>query len=79
MTEQATHGNGVERWWPGLSIDAKHRVLAAIEGAGDAEEVELDEVVSAEISERVGGSAATPVRLSRKDCDYIRTQVEAVD
>ena len=67
MAEQRTD---IERWWPHLSIDAKHAVLADPAGP-------LAEVVRQEISAMTGGPA--PERLDADDVDYIRTQVEAVD
>ena len=67
MGEQRTDA---ERWWPRLSIDAKHAILADPEGA-------LPDSVREEISERLGEPA--PERLGAADLAYIRTQVEAVD
>lgn len=67
MGEQRTDA---ERWWPHLSIDAKHAILADLEG-------ELPDSVREEISAQVGGEA--PERLGEADRAYIRTQVEAVD
>jgi hypothetical protein len=65
-----TLGHEIERWWPHLSIEAKHRLLNDLDG-------EIDEATSAEIEEIVGGPVDTS--LSRSDRDFIRTQVEAVD
>ena len=59
-----------ERWWPHLSIDAKHAVLADLEGP-------LPEAVRDEISALTGEPA--PERLDAAEIAYIRTQVEAVD
>ena len=67
MAEQRTD---IERWWPHLSIDAKHAVLADPAGP-------LVEVVREEISAMTG--ASSPERLDADDVAYIRTQVEAVD
>ena len=66
------HGNeamGVERWWPHLSIKAKHRLLADLDGP-------IDDETAAEI-EAIHGSA--PERLSPAAQAFIRTQIEAVD
>ncbi|HEU4756138.1 MAG TPA: hypothetical protein VFS72_05720 [Agromyces sp.] len=67
MGEQRTDA---ERWWPHLSIDAKHAILADPEG-------ELPDSVREEIAARLGEEA--PERLGEADRAYIRTQVEAVD
>ncbi len=67
MAEQRTDA---ERWWPHLSIDAKHAILADLEGP-------LPEAVREEISARTGEPA--PERLDPSEIAYIRTQVEAVD
>ncbi|WP_395244592.1 hypothetical protein ACGGZK_01985 [Agromyces sp. MMS24-K17] len=66
----------IEHWWPHLSIDARHRVWAALEGDG-----ELDATVVAEITEVIGAdaSAAVPGRLSAADRAFIITQGEVVD
>ena len=65
-----TLGHEIERWWPHLSIDAKHRLLVDLDG-------EIDEVTVAEIEEIVGGPVDTT--LSPAERDFIRTQMEAVD
>lgn len=67
----------VERWWPPLSIEAKHRVLSAIEAAGD-DDVALDDDLVAEIA-AIDGPGAAPTRLTRHEREYIRTQIEPVD
>jgi hypothetical protein len=67
MGEQRTDA---ERWWPHLSIDAKHAILADLEG-------ELPDAVREEIAAQLGEPA--PERLGAADRAYIRTQVEAVD
>lgn len=77
MSGHGTEGHiGIEHWWPHLSIDARHRVWAALEGDG-----ELDAVVVAEITEVVGADAsvAVPGRLTDADRAYIATQGEVVD
>ncbi|MDF2992450.1 MAG: hypothetical protein K0S37_2964 [Microbacterium sp.] len=79
MNERGETGRiPVERWWPPLPIEAKHRVLAAIEEAGDADEVVLDDGLVAEIAE-IDGSGEAPARLTSHERDFIRTQTEAVD
>ncbi|HET8779692.1 MAG TPA: hypothetical protein VFM66_06425 [Agromyces sp.] len=60
----------IERWWPHLSIDAKHRMLAELDGPIDAE-------TAAEI-ESITGSEA-PERLTAGEQQFVRTQMEAVD
>ncbi|WP_394554173.1 hypothetical protein ACDF64_06355 [Agromyces sp. MMS24-JH15] len=76
MSEHAEGRIPIERWWPRLSIDARHRVLEAMEGDG-----ELDAIVIAEITEAVGADASAPVpgHLNEHERGYIRTQMEAVD
>lgn len=66
MEDQATD---VERWWPHLSIDAKHAILADPEGV-------LPDVVRDEIA---GLGGEPPERLAQADVQFIRTQIEAVD
>jgi hypothetical protein len=76
MNERGETGRiPVEQWWPPLPIEAKHRVLAAIEEAGDADEVVLDDGLVAEID----GPGEAPARLTSHELDFIRTQIEAVD
>jgi len=60
----------IERWWPHLSIDAKHRLLAQLDGPIDAE-------TAAEIESITGGEA--PARLNAGQQQFVRTQMEAVD
>jgi hypothetical protein len=60
----------IERWWPHLSIDAKHRLLAELEGPVDAD-------TAAEIESITGGEA--PERLSAGEQQFVQTQMEAVD
>ncbi len=60
----------IERWWPHLSIDAKHRLLAELDGPVDAD-------TAAEIESITGGGA--PERLSAEEQQFVRTQMEAVD
>ncbi|WP_173922735.1 hypothetical protein [Agromyces sp. Marseille-P2726] len=72
----ATHGSStpgrvaIERWWPRLSIAARHRVLEDLEA-------ELDDETAAEIESLTGEQA--PDRLTPGERAYIRTQIEAVD
>jgi len=74
--EDATARIEIERWWPHLSIEAKHRLLQDLEA-------ELDEEAIAEIvviAARSGRpDAEPPVRLAPHERDYVRTQIEAVD
>ena len=60
----------IERWWPHLSIDAKHRLLANLDGP-------LGDVTAAEIESITGRSA--PERLTAAEQQFVRTQIEAVD
>ena len=60
----------IERWWPHLSIEAKHRLLARLEADLDAETV-------AEIMSLTGGTA--PDRLTLAERQFVITQIEAVD
>ena len=63
-------GHEIERWWPRLSIDAKHRLLRDLDDVIDAETVsEIEALVGAPVSER----------LSPAERAFIRTQIEAVD
>ncbi|HEX6955009.1 MAG TPA: hypothetical protein VF156_09025 [Agromyces sp.] len=63
------HTKGAEDWWPHLSIDAKHAILAGPEGP-------LADAVRREI-EALGGEPSE--RLTNEDVQFIRTQIEAVD
>jgi len=65
-----TLGHEIERWWPHLSIAAKHRLLGDLDG-------EIDAATVAEIEAITGGPVDTS--LSRAERDFIRTQMEAVD
>ena len=65
-----TLGHEIERWWPHLSIEAKHRLLDDLDG-------EIDAATAAEIEAIIGGPVDTS--LSRAERDFIRTQMEAVD
>ncbi len=84
MTDTAEGRIPIERWWPPLSIDGKHLVLAALDGiaddeaSGDRVELELDLAVVEEIS-GLGLEVEAPLRLTRRECEFIRTQIEAVD
>ncbi len=70
-TEDTTAGRvEIERWWPHLSIEAKHRLLAGLEADLDAE-------TAAEIEALTGGTA--PERLTPSEQRYVMTQIEAVD
>ena len=60
----------IERWWPQLSIEAKHRLLARLEADLDAE-------TAAEIVSLTGGTA--PDRLTLAEQQFVITQIEAVD
>lgn len=60
----------IERWWPHLSISARHHVLDDLSGP-------LDETVSREIEAITGASA--PERLTESEQRYVLTQIEAVD
>lgn len=65
--EQGIHA---ERWWPQLSITAKHHLLEDLDG-------DLDDVVRDEISKITGEEAGD--RLGDSDKAFIRTQIEPVD
>ena len=67
MGDQTTEA---ERWWPHLSIEAKHEILADPTAP-------LSERVRAEIRDRTG--AEPPDRLGAADRAFIETQIEAVD
>ena len=70
-TEDTTTGRvEIERWWPHLSIEAKHRLLAEL-GA------DLDAETAAEIEALTGGTA--PERLTPAEQQFVITQIEAVD
>ncbi|WP_309105238.1 hypothetical protein [Microbacterium sp.] len=60
----------IERWWPKLSIGAKHRLLEA-----------LDEPLDAQTAEEIASitGRAAPERLSNSDQAFVRTQIEPVD
>jgi hypothetical protein len=68
--EERAHDADIERWWPHLSIAAKHRLLADLDGP-------IDDHTAAEIEAICGTSA--PERLTGAAQDFIRTQIEAVD
>lgn len=68
MTDTA--GHEIERWWPQLSIEAKHRLLVDLE-------VEIDAETAAEIEALVGGPVDP--RLTPAEIAFIATQMEAVD
>ncbi|MGR0320674.1 hypothetical protein [Agromyces sp. ZXT2-3] len=60
----------IEDWWPRLSIEGKHAILADPDAP-------LGDGVRAEIVELTGRAA--PERLDRSDVDYVTTQIESVD
>jgi hypothetical protein len=60
----------IERWWPKLSIRARHRVL-------DDLDAEIDADTAAEIESLTGEAA--PDRLTASEQAYVRTQIEPVD
>jgi hypothetical protein len=59
-----------ERWWPQLSIEAKHRLLADLDARIDAE-------TAAEIEELCG--VPPGAHLDAATRAFIITQIEAVD
>lgn len=63
------HESDAERWWPHLSIESKHAILADPTGP-------LPETVRREIA-ALGGDASE--RLTGDEVQFIRTQIEAVD
>ena len=70
-TDDTTAGHvEIERWWPHLSIEAKHRLLAELDADLDAETV-------AEIESLTDGTA--PDRLTPAEQRFVITQIEAVD
>jgi hypothetical protein len=69
----ATHDTdrgAIERWWPHLSIEGKHRLLAELDAPIDAE-------TAAEIASITGEDA--PERLTPAEQRYVQTQIEPVD
>lgn len=68
-TEESGHV-AIERWWPQLSIESKHRLLAELGG-------EIDATTASEIASITG--AASPQRLSEAEQQFVRTQIEPVD
>ena len=60
----------IERWWPHLSIEAKHRLLAELGGP-------IDDETAAEIESITGAGA--PERLTIAEQQFVLTQIEAVD
>lgn len=70
-TNDTTAGRSeIERWWPHLSIDAKHRLLADLDGP-------VDDETAAEIESITGAGA--PERLTAAEQQFVRTQIEPVD
>ena len=69
----ATHDTdrgAIERWWPHLSIEAKHRLLAELTAPIDAE-------TAAEIESITGAPASE--RLTPAEQRFVLTQIEPVD
>ena len=66
----------IERWWPHLSIEARHLVLRDLDA-----ELEASVVIEiAEIAERDGfADASVPTRLDARERDFVLTQIDAVD
>jgi hypothetical protein len=60
----------VEEWWPRLSIEGKHAILADPEAP-------LADGVRAEIVELTGRAA--PERLDDAEVGFVRTQIEFID
>ncbi|MFB6612404.1 hypothetical protein ACFCVO_18930 [Agromyces sp. NPDC056379] len=59
-----------ERWWPKLSIGAKHRLLADLDARIDADTAaEIEELCGVPPGERLDAAARA----------FIITQIEAVD
>lgn len=65
-----TDRGAIERWWPHLSIEGKHRLLAELDAP-------IDAATAAEIESITGESA--PERLTPAEQRYVLTQIEAVD
>lgn len=62
----------IHEWWPRLSIEARHEMIAR--GS-----TRLDESVREEIRTITGAVVGAEEELSDQDLDYARTQMEAVD
>ena len=63
----------IERWWPELSIEAKHSLKEGLHG-------EISESVLKEISALSKSDVPTSSQyLTDEDRDYIATQTEVVD
>ena len=62
--------SNIEAWWPRLSIAAKHRLLADLDAP-------IDAATGQEIESLTGRKP--PLRLTRDEADFIRTQIEPVD
>lgn len=62
----------IHEWWPRLSIEARHEMIAS--GS-----LRLDEAVREEIRTITGAVVGAEEELSDQDLDYARTQMEAVD
>lgn len=60
----------IERWWPYLSIAAKHRLLEELDAP-------IDPATAEEIESLTGHPA--PERLTPAEQAFVRTQIEAVD
>jgi len=63
---------GIETWWPGLSVEARHDVLAApAQPLGERVRREIREITGAEIGE--------DAVLDEHERGYVATQQETVD
>lgn len=73
MTDHDNHGAQppIRRWWPHLSIEAKHAVLA--DPRRPLTEAVLDEI------EHITGQRPDRDRLDDEERDFVETQTEAVD
>ncbi|MBW1640371.1 MULTISPECIES: hypothetical protein [Microbacterium] len=60
------------RWWPTLSMEAKHRILRDLDAP-------LSEEVRREIAESTGTDIPDGASLGPEDRQFIRTQGEQVD
>jgi len=72
-------GPSAEQWWPTLSIDAKHRLISAIDHADDGSEVPIPEAVRDEIAEITGETLGDDRVLTDDEREFIATQREFVD
>lgn len=65
----------IEKWWPHVDIKCKHEILTDLDAP--LSQTVLEAV--AHITGHEPGTQASPVRLSEREKDYIRTQMEPVD